>query len=406
MAPGGGINIFSSIVLIDRSSILNNTARYDGGGVSFARTNPDSQLTVANSQVAGNSVSEGGGGGLRVLDGKALVRNSTISDNTAGDSGGGIELAGASVTVAHSTISGNTAHMAGQHGSGGGISLQYMSTRGFPNELHLDHSIIAGNSDTSGLAPDINATSWRSLAQIFFTAENSIVGDNSESGLGEAPVGAPDDHGNLIGGTVHGVIDPLLAGLADNGGSTLTHALLPGSPAIDAGDPLIANPPEFDQRGVGFPRVAGGRIDIGAFELQAPSLSDQIGNLLRQVQMLLHDGLLIRGQANALLTKLEHVHTKLDGGRLDVALNRLHAFTNQVHAFVNGRILDGAGQPLLNAADDLRMALETMANDVAHDLALSELGLDELFPQSSIASRQRQREVRVAGNLSTRSEAS
>jgi hypothetical protein len=55
---------------------------------------------------------------------------------------------------------------------------------------------------------------------------------------------------------------PMLGPLQDNGGSTLTHALLPGSPAIDAGGP------EFDQRGPNFKRVVNNRIDIGAFELQ------------------------------------------------------------------------------------------------------------------------------------------
>src|SRR4029079_10316214 len=60
--------------------------------------------------------------------------------------------------------------------------------------------------------------------------------------------------------------------LADNGGPTLTHALLPGSPAINAGDPAAAagvdGVPMTDQRGAPFTRVYGGRIDIGAFELQ------------------------------------------------------------------------------------------------------------------------------------------
>ena len=62
----------------------------------------------------------------------------------------------------------------------------------------------------------------------------------------------------------------MLGPLADNGGPTFTHALLPGSPAIDAGDPAavagVGNVPLYDQRGFAFSRVAGGRIDIGAFE--------------------------------------------------------------------------------------------------------------------------------------------
>jgi hypothetical protein len=61
----------------------------------------------------------------------------------------------------------------------------------------------------------------------------------------------------------------MLGPLADNGGPTLTHALLPGSPALDAGDPNPVDPPEWDQRGPGSPRIVHGRIDIGAFEVQA-----------------------------------------------------------------------------------------------------------------------------------------
>ncbi|MCC7086749.1 MAG: hypothetical protein IT427_17245, partial [Pirellulales bacterium] len=79
-----------------------------------------------------------------------------------------------------------------------------------------------------------------------------------------------------------GVLDPKLGPLVDNGGPTKTHALLPGSPAIDAGDPSalsgIAGTPLFDQRGMPYTRVfdadgvGGGRIDIGAYELQSQPL--------------------------------------------------------------------------------------------------------------------------------------
>ena len=64
--------------------------------------------------------------------------------------------------------------------------------------------------------------------------------------------------------------DPMLGPLQDNGGLTFTHALLPGSPAIDAGDPNFTPPPFYDQRGLPFDRVRNGRIDIGSFEVQAP----------------------------------------------------------------------------------------------------------------------------------------
>ena len=57
-----------------------------------------------------------------------------------------------------------------------------------------------------------------------------------------------------------------LGPLQDNGGPTWTHALLPGSAAIDAGNPAFMMPPVYDQRGTGFPRVVNQRIDIGAYE--------------------------------------------------------------------------------------------------------------------------------------------
>ena len=60
----------------------------------------------------------------------------------------------------------------------------------------------------------------------------------------------------------------MLGPLQDNGGPTFTHALLPGSPAINEGDPNFTPPPFFDQRGPGFVRVFNGRIDVGSFEVQ------------------------------------------------------------------------------------------------------------------------------------------
>src|SRR5206468_7430049 len=62
--------------------------------------------------------------------------------------------------------------------------------------------------------------------------------------------------------------DPMLGPLQDNGGPTFTHTLLPGSPAIDAGDPNFTPPPYYDQRGPVFWRVRNGRIDSGSFEVQ------------------------------------------------------------------------------------------------------------------------------------------
>jgi len=68
----------------------------------------------------------------------------------------------------------------------------------------------------------------------------------------------------------------LLGPLQDNGGSTFTHELLSGSPAIDAGDPNFTPPPFFDQRGPGFDRVVNSRIDIGSFEVQTQTVAIQL----------------------------------------------------------------------------------------------------------------------------------
>jgi hypothetical protein len=79
-------------------------------------------------------------------------------------------------------------------------------------------------------------------------------------------------------GTASNPIDPLLGPLADNGGPTLTMALLPGSPAIDAGDNTDA--PMWDQRGPGFRRIVNGTIDIGAYEVQAHAHNPPTGQPL------------------------------------------------------------------------------------------------------------------------------
>ena len=81
-------------------------------------------------------------------------------------------------------------------------------------------------------------------------------------------ISSDDGSGFLTGPGDQINTDPMLGPLQNNGGPTLTHALLPGSPAIDAGDPNFTPPPDYDQRGPGFVRVFNGRIDVGSFEVQ------------------------------------------------------------------------------------------------------------------------------------------
>ncbi len=245
---GGGIYDRSGTTLTTGSTISGNSAQA-GGGISSSGT-----LVVTDSLMHRNTA--GVGGGIRQFNGSLTVTNSTISGNTAVGNGGGLYLftAGSSVfTVRHSTIVNNTAS-----GLGGGITV-------FGGSLNLDHIIVAQN--TAALGRDVIP-----LISAVIDAHFNLIGDNANSGLVEAPVGSPDANGNLIGGTVHGVINPLLGPLGSNGGLTMTHALLFGSPAMDVGDPSAvvgATVPEFDQRGASFARVFGGRIDIGAFERQS-----------------------------------------------------------------------------------------------------------------------------------------
>ena len=200
------------------------------------------------------------------------VSSSTISGNSSRRSGG---ISANTVTVNTSTISAN---------NGGGISAQV--------DLTIDFSTIVGNFSRNGvggvsgqnvnISNSIVAANRGTFADLesaeSVIVEYSLIGDNRGTDLSEAALGSPDIRGNLIGGPESGIIDPRIAPLKDNGGPTFTHALLPGSPAIDAGNPLATAGGDdvslHDQRGETFLRVASGhgaavaRIDMGAHERQ------------------------------------------------------------------------------------------------------------------------------------------
>jgi hypothetical protein len=237
VGSGGSLNI-------DDVTITggNNTTYYqNGGGINNHGT-----LTVTNSTITGNSA-PGGGGGIYNTYGSVTVIGSTISNNTASStevnsSGGGVDNAIGTVTIVNSTIIGNFAN----YGGGGISSISAMS---------VINSTVTGNS-TSGFGDGILG-----LAGGNVTVTNSIVAGNGSADV----YGTTTDGGhNLVGG------DPMLGALASNGGPTQTMALLPGSPAIDAGDDTTcsASPVSgVDQRG--YTRPAGSHCDIGAFELDA-----------------------------------------------------------------------------------------------------------------------------------------
>ena len=229
------------------STISGNSTGSSGGGISISGSGLVPGSSIVNSTVSGNSAKTSGGG----IAGGATVENSTISGNSAGMSGGGIY---GSATVENSTISGNSAGT-----SGGGIYNN--------SSLHVTLSTIPGNSAPSGGgiynvgSVDMSNTSLNAGA----SGENIFNDGGTVTSFGYNL--SSDDGGGYLNGPGDLInTDPLLGPLQNNGGPTFTHALLPGSPAIDAGDPNFTPPPLNDQRGC--PRVINGRVDIGSFERQ------------------------------------------------------------------------------------------------------------------------------------------
>jgi CSLREA domain-containing protein len=240
---GGGICVMledcsvpTSTLTLVNSAVYSNTAGQDGGGIYIsssmcwpaART-----LAVDGSTVSGNSANRGGGVYLYYASG--TFRNTTISGNEANDDGGGVcTLADWDQTVdlVNCTVYDNTGD---DHGGGMFIEPTF--------RVNVKNTILAGNS--AGVAgPEV----WGAIESYDY----NLIQDTSGATLN-----------GLLGHTITGS-SPLLGPLADNGGPTWTHALLPGSPAINAGSctDIAGDPIATDQRGVG--RISP--CDIGAWE--------------------------------------------------------------------------------------------------------------------------------------------
>ena len=263
---GGGILAWRlPIMEISQSTISGNSVRGTGraGGGGGGVWSHQTDITITDSTISGNSSPNGGG---LYIDGYGAptyglqIESSTISGNEADLSGGGLFVTFngfSSIDLVHSTVTNNFADVLGSgSGSGGGLHIA-------DHLIVLDHTIVADNHDNSGVAPDAFGA---------INGGRSLIGDNTGSGLTEAPIGSPDANGNFIGGPTNGIINPQLGPLQHNGGPTQTHAPLPGSPAIDTGDPLatpgVGDVPLTDQRGGLYTRVFGSQIDIGAVEVQ------------------------------------------------------------------------------------------------------------------------------------------
>lgn len=270
-AYGGAIYAHGTVETIYstvRDSRATSAQGNSGGGAIWAN-----EALVLASTITGNSVSGDGshyarGGGVAAL-GAMLVGYSLVSDNTA-DSGGGVFMFGAGDTlqISDSTISGNHAR-----GAAGGVYSKYRPAT-------IANSTITQNTAVFDFGAGLYTAAGIEL-------ESTIVaGNTSNDGLRTSDIAGPA--GTTITGANNLVIDstlplpadtisadPMLGPLQDNGGRTRTHALLPGSPAIDHGNNALGL--DIDQRVTddrtsprGYERVVGPSADIGAFEFGAP----------------------------------------------------------------------------------------------------------------------------------------
>ena len=274
-AYGGGAYVNGDTVIVsstisgNQTKVANSSIPHAGGGFrSFAN-----YVGVVATSITGNS--SGTGGGLWVSSSTIQIDRSTISGNGATNSVGGAFIDAAwpagGATISNSTISGNASN-----GLNGGIFIGGNST--------FTHDTIASNTAATQTVVR-GSTTYNSAAGLYsflytLTLKNSIIAGNVCSPCLPTGAGPSDfsangstlsgDH-NLIVATLSGTTpppgtltaDPMLAPLGTNGGPTQTHALLSGSPAIDAG--CLSNL-VTDQRGPGYPRLWGSAPDIGAYE--------------------------------------------------------------------------------------------------------------------------------------------
>jgi len=237
-AEGGAIFMNDGSATLVDTTIAGNHSDRDGGAIKYHA--PASSMTLTGCTVSGNTADEHAGA-ILVSESILTMINSTVSGNQAEGPGGGIYVNG-SATLSNVTITGNVTD-----GGGGGLYVT-----GFPGDLVVRNSIVAGNLGAAD--PDCRGT-LSSAGHNLIETPCTITGDVT---------------GNVIG------VSAGLAPLADNGGPTATHMLLPGSPASSAGNPGVpgsgGNTCEAtDQRGVARPQ--GSRCDIGSVE-PSPACAD------------------------------------------------------------------------------------------------------------------------------------
>lgn len=240
-----GLGTTQTSITVSDSTFESNTARtYVQPILELRSDNVQDQTIVRNVTVSGNTAPYGDSSALQFYGpGNAVLANSTVVDNTTT---GVATVAGSGYTtqlaIDQSTITGNT-------------QFGFRRVRGLLDPA-VHGSVLSGN-----LIGDIADGTGNGLN---ISTDHSVVGTTGSG------VTVTD-----TGGTLRNVTDLMLEQLSDNGGPTKTMQPLADSPLIDAGGSTVPTFPgnQYDQRGAGFDRVSGSALDIGAVEVQAPTIT-------------------------------------------------------------------------------------------------------------------------------------
>ncbi|GAB4025493.1 putative Ig domain-containing protein [Spirosoma koreense] len=288
---GGAINNQAGIVTVSNCTFRDNEARYCGGAIQNLN-----ELTVTNSVFINNTmVGSGSIGGAIGHKGSLLqVTNSTFSNNSVGSSGGAICVYNGSATITNCLFKDNQANIAGGgiifradaaaivtnctfSGNNAGGQGNAISDVENIQLVKITNTTIAGNTGNNG-ALGVNLNAVPPLLKNCIVAGNSanvnpdIFGPvDASSSYNVIGTGGSGDLTNGVNNNKVGV-DALLSALGNYGGPRQTYALLPGSPAINAGTAVGA--PTTDDRGIS--RV--GVTDVGSFESRGFAMALTSGN--------------------------------------------------------------------------------------------------------------------------------
>ena len=312
-SDGGATTVTNTVVQDNTDRIDSSPGGSDGGGGIYSN---GGALTLTGDNVDGNAFSLGaasggdnGGGGVYSAGGDVSLTSSsidanrmTLTDSSTGgaDGGGGLFGEGGALAITASSIAANTGNVTASTGyDGGGAVLDegrsgvYLNSTFSSNSLTITSSgsntgggaIFAfgggAASDSTIAGNQVNQAGGGIFSLGTFRLKNTIISSNTATPAGNCAAGIASafssagfnlEDANTCSLSAAGDLvntDPKLGPLQNNGGFTLTQALAANSPAVDAGSctDLSGNPVSTDQRGVPRPQPAGGRCDIGAYEL-------------------------------------------------------------------------------------------------------------------------------------------